>query len=540
MKAGRLLANAARPTAGKATGRFIRGRETPVSPAANCLMGIDSGTQSTTVCVWTPSGRRVARASAPLAVRTPRPGWAEQDGRSWWSSTRRAVGEALRHVSAARIAAVGLAYQRETFGLLGRRERFLRPGILWLDVRSTDEVEAIAAKVGRKRYHRLTGKPLDVTSAAARLLWLRRHEPQSLDATATWADVGACIARKLTGRFATCVAGTDTCGLISLRRRDWIEPLLRFVGLRRGQMPELVDPGDVIGRVSRAASAATGLPEGLPVVAAGGDGQVFGVGVGAARPYRASLSLGTSIVLGLPSPRAVTSPFCRTLIAPASRYLLESVLQAGTFLLRWFTNRFGPRPDATEADWDRQAARIPPGCEGLLTLPNWWGVRFPRTLPDVRGATLGWSNHHTMGHFYRSLLEGLSFELRRLVGELRAALPRRVRRTIRAGGGGARSRVWPQMLAHVLDCSIETTPETEATALGAAILAGVGVGLFRDIPAACAAMCRRKQRFSPDRRKVRLYGRLYDEVYLPLFSATAGLSQALRRTCRPDGPAAAT
>jgi len=498
----------------------------PRKPA--CLMGIDSGTQSTTVGVWTTRGRRLARAAAPLTVRTPRPGWAEQDPRLWWSSTRKAMRAAVEQVPNADIQAVGVAYQRETFTLVDGRGRFVRPGVLWLDVRADREVEQAARDLGRSEYHQRTGKPLDVTSAVARLLWLRRHERAALRQADRFADVGGCLAHKLTGRWATCVAGTDTCGLIDLATRGWAGAHLEYAGLPSTRMPDLIGPGEVIGPLSRRAARQTGLPEGLPVVAAGGDGQVFNVGMHAAGAFRMSLTLGTSIVLGLSCPAPVISPLCRTLIAASGRgYLLESVLQAGTYLLRWFVERFGA-PGETEADWDRRIARIPPGCEGLVTLPNWWGVRFPQTLPDARGATLGWSNHHTAAHFYRSLLEGTSMELRRLIEAYRELFPRRVRRTIHAGGGGARSRPWTRILTDATGCPVELPPEPEATALGAAVLAGVGIGRFPSVRAACAAMCRAPRRLGPDPARRRTYRALFEDVYVPFLAQTASLCGKLR------------
>ena len=498
-----------------------------MSRRGTCLMGIDSGTQSTTVCVYSATGRRLARASAPNAVRTPRPGWAEQDARSWWSSTRSAIRGALEQVPARRIAAVGLAYQRETFALLDGRGRPVRPGILWLDVRADEEVEQIAREIGPGRYHRRTGKPLDVTSAAARLLWLRRHERAALAAAKTWMDVGGYLAGKLTGRWATCVAGADTCGLVDLHKRDWIDDYVAPAGLKRGHLPELVEPGAVIAGICRAAARQTGLSEGLPVIAAGGDGQVFNVGMNAAGAYETSLTLGTSIVLGVSCPKAPISPLFRTLLSASGGYLLESVLQAGTYLLRWFVEQFG----GTESSWDRQIARIPPGCEGLVTLPNFWGIRFPKALPDARGATLGWSNHHTPAHFYRSLLEGLSFELRRLLTAYRAMFPRQLRRAIHVGGGGTRSRHWRGILADVTGSAIRPAREDEAVALGAAVLAGVGIGRFADARRGAAAMVRLREPVAPDRGRGRLYGRLYADVYARLLEATADVSAALRRLC---------
>ncbi len=488
------------------------------------LIGIDSSTQSTTVGVWTARGRRVAGASAPLAVRTPRPGWAEQDPRLWWRSTRQALRDAVGQIDPAAVAAVGVAFQRETFTLADARGRFVRPGILWLDVRAGKQVERVASDLGRDAWHAATGKPLDITSAAARMLWLGEHEPDALDRCDRWVDVGAALARRLTGRWATCPAGADTSGLIGLESRDWLDDHAALGGLTRARLPELVGPGETIGPLTKAAARTTGLPAGVPVVAAGGDGHVFNVGVGASAAWRTSLTLGTSVVLGVASPRPLINPLFRTLLAASGRgYLLESVLQAGTYLLRWFVQQFG----GDEAAWDRRAARVPPGCAGLVTLPNWWGLRFPEARPDVRGATVGWSNAHGPEHLYRSLLEGTSLELRRLLASYADALPRRPRGAIAAGGGGTRSRFWPQLLADATGRRVEMPRERDATALGAAVLAGVGAGVFATAARGCEAMCGVRRRLGPDRRRATLYACLYEEVYAPLLEQTAGLSEKL-------------
>ncbi len=504
--------------------------------APELLIGIDSSTQSTKACAWTTEGRRVTEGASPQRVDSPRPGWAEQDPRLWWRSTRAALRKALADVNPRRIAALGLAWQRETFALADERGRFVRPAILWLDVRADQEVRQLEREIGRDAYHQETGKPLDVTSALARLVWLKQHEPGALERAARWVDVGGELAYRLTGRYATCSAGADTCGLVSLKRRRWVEPYLERAGLAPNQLPDLVEAGEVVGRVSRKAARETGLPEGLPVVAAGGDGHVFSLGMGATRPGEETLTLGTSIVLGLKSREAHLSPLFRTLIAPGGGYLLECVLQSGTYLLRWFADRFAGRGRQGEAYWDREAARIPPGAEGLVTLPHWWGVRFPEPLPDARGVTLGWSNHHTRAHFYRSLLEGATMEVRRFDRQLRRRLEAgRIGRTLRLGGGGAEGPVWPQLLADALDRPVVRGREREATSLGAAVLAGVGEGVFRSVRAACRAMVRMEEPLRPDRGRAGFYDRLYKEVYAPLLPATADLSAALRRLSS-DGP----
>ncbi|MHC4248646.1 MAG: xylulokinase, partial [Planctomycetota bacterium] len=469
------------------------------------LVGIDSSTQSTTACVWSASGKLLSRGSARQKVSTPRPGWAEQDPRGWRRALHRALRSALDGVDVRGLAAAGIAFQRETFALADARGKWVRPAILWLDVRASAEVEHLAREIGPDAYHELTGKPLDVTSALARLLWLRRHELAALKRAARWVDVGSAVAEALTGRRATCVAGVDTCGLTGLASRDWIEPYFDLAGMERAHFPDLVEPGAVIGRVTRAAARATGLPEGLPVVAAGGDGHVFSVAMGACLPPQrqatgqgaASLTLGTSVVLGLASREPLVTPLVtplfRTLIGAGGGYLFECVLQSGTYLLRWFVERFvrgRGKKGRDEAEWDELARAIPPGADGLVTLPSWWGVRFPERAPDARGATIGWSDHHTPAHFYRSLVEGLSFELRRTFDELGGALGRRLASEVRTGGGGAKSRIWPSILADVLGRRVALAREAEATSLGAAVLAGVGAGVFGNAREGAKSMAR--------------------------------------------------
>lgn len=493
-----------------------------------CLLGIDASTQSVTACVWTLDGRLVGKGSTPLAVDRPRPGWAEQDPARWWAGTRRAVRRALAGLDAGRVAGVGVAYQRETFALVDGKGRFVRPGILWLDIRAEGEVGELAKLVGRSAYHRRTGKPLDVTSAAARLLWLGKHEPGALRRTARWVDVGGELAYRLTGRYATCVGGTDTCGLVSLRSRRWVERYLAAGGLTPAQCPDLVEPGEVIGAVRGVAARATGLTAGTPVVAGGGDGNVFPLGMGVTGVHRLSLSLGTSIVSGFTSPDPVIDPMFRTLIAPGG-YLLECVLQSGTYLLRWFVENFATSRLKTESAWDRAAAGIPVGSEGLVTLPNWWGVRFPENLPAARGVTLGWSDHHTPAHFYRSLLEGLTMEIRRSIDQMGGAVPIEPGGAIAVGSGGARSGTWTRVLADGLGRTVVRSSESEPTAMGAAMLAGVGVGCFRSLSGAAKRMAGRRERIRPRKRSADFYSHLYREVYLPLFESTTPISSRLRK-----------
>lgn len=488
------------------------------------FLGLDSGTQSAKAGIWDLQGRCMARAARPLSVDTPADGWAEQDPREWWDSARGALAEAAAQVDASAIAGIGVAFQRETFALLGDDGRAVRPGILWLDIRASAEVEEAARRVGAAAYHQRTGKPLDVTSVLPRMLWLAGHEPDVLTRCGRWTDVGAYLLEKLTGTPATCVAGADTSGLVDIRTRWWAPDILAAAGLDTMKMPGLFEPGRIVGALSREAAQATGLREGTPVVLAGGDGQAFATGLGARAGKGFTLTLGTSVVLGASSPTSSISSLYRTLIAarPDRQYLLESVIQAGTYINRWFAENFGGAENSAEAQG--AVARIPPGSEGLVTVPHWWGVRFPESLPQARGATLGWSHLHTRAHFQRSLLEGVAFELKKLVIDFQNENAGQVEPRITAAGGGARSSAWLRIICDVIGMPLSLAAEPEPAALGAACLAAIGAGAHPDLDTASQAMIETGETLQPDTETSARYEALFRAVYLPLREAALRIS----------------
>jgi len=485
------------------------------------VLGLDSGTQSAKACVWDLHGHCHARASRPLTVSTPQEGWAEQDPAEWWQSARAAIAEAASEVDPSRIAAMGVAFQRETFTLLDDSGSALRPGILWLDIRAGAEVEEASRRLGADAFHRRTGKPLDVTSVVPRMLWIARHEPGVFARARSWADVGSFLFGKLTGTPATCVAGADTTGLVDMAARWWAPDILSCAGLDGVRMPGLFEPGAVVGSLTREAAEATGLLRGLPVVAAGGDGQALAVGLGAGAGRGFTLTLGTSVVLGLPRAASSVSKLYRTLISarPDRQYLLESVIQSGTYILRWFEETFGRAGPSVDEDGERKVSALSPGSDGLITIPHWWGVRFPESMPEARGAMLGWSHRHTRAHFLRSILEGVAFELRKLVQDFQEELPGSAALPVTACGGGTRSRAWLRILCDTLGATIVLNEDPEPAALGAAILSAEAIGAFPDVDTAARAMIHTGETLNPDPGAASRYEALFRGSYLPLREA---------------------
>jgi xylulokinase len=491
------------------------------------LLGIDCGTQSAKAGLWSLGGEAAGRGACSLEVSSPHPGWAEQDPREWWRSTCTAIRAACVEVDPGKVTAVGVAWQRESFTLVDMLRQPVRPGILWLDIRAGAEVGELADYAAG--LHAETGKPVDVTVSLPRIAWLRKHEPELFGQQVSWADVGCRLFEALVGRRATCVAGADTAGMIGLASRAWSPAALARAGLEAQDVPELVEPGAVVGGLTEEAAQETGLRPGTPVIAAGGDGQVFASAAIGGDPDGSSLTLGTSVVLGIPAREPSVSPLYRTLFAalPDRSYLLEAVIQSGTYLLTWLEALLGSSRGAGLGAWEAEARALPPGAEGLVTVPHWWGTRFPRAAPDARGATLGWSNHHTRAHLYRSVLEGVAFELRSYREAIAGGAPGLARSRLTVGGGGARSGLWRAIIRDVLGVELAVVEEPEPVALGAAILAAVGAAEVSGFPEAHRRFVRPGPASMPDARARGRYERLYSEVYVPLRRSAVELSARL-------------
>lgn len=430
--------------------------------STDLVVAVDCSTTAAKAVVHDADGP-VAQAARPLRTDQPHPTWHEQDARSWWTATRDALADVIGKVDPAEVRAICLTHQRETFVCTDEVGEPLRPAILWLDGRAHAEI----AELGSAQVHELSGKPPDTTPAIYKLAWLVRHEPEVLAATARVADVHAYLAHRLTGRWVSSDASADTLGLMDLARRTWSEELVALAGLRTDQLPEVVPAGQVVGPLTDDVATGLGLPGPVPLVAGIGDGQAAGLALGASEPGVAYLNLGTSMVMGITAGEYRWDPAFRTLAAAApGQFVLETVLNAAAYLASWSREQFG----GDIADLETSAAAIAPGAEGLLTLPYWNAAQTPYWDPLARGAVVGWHGRHTPAHLYRSVLEGVAFELRLHLDRLEAATGAAVTH-IRAVGGGARSPLWTRILADVTGRPVRVCSAGEVSAAGAALLA---------------------------------------------------------------------
>jgi xylulokinase len=372
----------------------------------------------------------------------------------------------------------------------------IRPALLWNDQRTAAECAEIERRVGSERLRRIAGHPALTGFQAPKVLWLRAHEPAAYARVRQVLLPKDFIRFRLTGgraRDASDAAGTL---LLDLALRDWSDELLGALEIPRAWLPQVHEGPEVTGRVSTAGAAASGLPEGLPVVAGGGDNAAAAVGCGVVHPGTGFVSLGTSGVLFVPSARLEIDPggalhaFCHAV--PGQYHLMGVILSAGG-ALRWYRDVIGAPgvagggDDAYEALM-AAAAEVAPGAEGLTFLPYLAGERTPHMDPDARGAWIGLSLAHERRHLVRAVLEGVGFALE-------DALVLMDRLGVRpeqlyAVGGGARSAVWRRILAAILGLPLQRLAVEEGPALGAALLAAVGAGVHADVAAAVDAAVR--------------------------------------------------
>jgi xylulokinase len=458
------------------------------------FLGIDVGTGGTRALVIDQSGSVVSSASEehqPFA--SPQIGWAEQDPTDWWRASGVAVSHALRQgsVRAEQIACVGFSGQMHGAVLLDAQGSVVRPALIWCDVRTEKQAQELTSLIGAERLRQLTCNPALTNFTLTKCLWVRENEPENWSRVCSLMLPKDYVRFRLTGERATDLADASGTLLLDVANRRWSQQILDFVQMDRSLLPALYESPEICGQISEAGATATGLIAGTPVVAGAGDQAANAIGIGVVSPGAVSATIGTSGVVlaatNLPAldPEGRVHTFCHGM---ANRWLVMGVTQAAGLSLRWFRDQFGMANGHRESyeDLTAEAAKIPAGAEGLLWAPYLMGERTPYLDANARAMLVGLTASHTRAHVIRAILEGVAFSLRDTFTIFeQIAVPVK---TIRLGGGGARSPLWRQIQADVYSHEVETVAVEEGAAYGAAILAGVGAKAWPTVDAACAAV----------------------------------------------------
>ena len=456
------------------------------------VIGSDSSTAATKATAWTRDGRLIAEGRAPIPMANPGLDRFEQNPEDWWASTVSALRALCAQVDKSRIAAVSISNQRETFALFRQDGRAVRPGMVWLDQRAVRQTEDLARVMGTDRLHGICGKPVDVLVPVNRMIWIRENEPDSLAAADLYSDVHGYLSFRLTGLWTTAIASADPSGMLDIQTRTWSQEILDAAGVPATMMPALAAAGTSIGKVTADAAAATGLPEGIPLIAGGGDGQCAATGAGAVTPSQAYMNLGTAIVSGVYSPVYAHDLAFRTETAVADHgYIFETVLKAGTFLIDWFARELAGIADKDRAAFlkeiETEAAASPIGAGGVVLLPFWQASMTPHWDAKARGVIAGLSGSTKRGDLYRALLEGLALNQAFAIERVAQAMGTQIK-GITAIGGGTASSLLMQIVADTTNLPVSKADVTEASALGAAMCAAKGVGWYASLQDAVQGM----------------------------------------------------
>jgi len=494
------------------------------------VLGIDISTTGVKALLANERGDVIGTATNGLSFSTPRPLWSEQHPADWWKSAVESIRNVLQDTGlrGGDVCAVGLTGQMHGLTLLDASGEALRPAILWNDQRAGPQCDEIRRRLGRDRLIQITGNDALTGFTAPKALWVRDHEPAVFDKVRQILLPKDYVRWRLTGEYATDLAGAAGTLLLDIKARDWSGVVLEALGLPQAWLPPTHEGPEVTGEISPGAAAATGLAPGTPVVAGGGDQAAQAVGVGAVRPGTVALTLGTSGVVFASTDRPFVEPdgrlhaFCH---AVPGRWHLMAVMLSAAGSLRWYRDGLAPGTDYESLL--APAASVTPGSEGLVFLPYLTGERTPHPDPLARGAFLGLTVRHTQAHLTRAVLEGVAFGLRESF-ELMRDTGATVTKQVRISGGGARSDLWRQIIADVLDEELVSVNTAEGAAYGAALLAGVGAGIWRDVDTACAEAVRQTGLTVPNARAAGRYGQMYS-LYQGLYPALAELSHELSR-----------
>ena len=476
------------------------------------FLGMDVGTGGTRVVIVDGAGKLMGTASCAHApFHAEHPGWAEQDPEDWWHAAKEAIHGALACTLEPReeIAAIALTGQMHGAVMLDEAGAVLRPALIWCDTRTQPECDWLTEKIGYERLIELTCNPALPNFTLTKLLWVKTHEPEIFQKIKHVMCPKDYVRYRMTGEFAIDVQEASGTLLLDVAHRRWSREVADAAGIEMSWLPKLYESPEICAHISEEAAGLTGLKAGTPVAAGAGDQGAGAVGMGILQPGSVSATIGTSGVVFAATAEPTKDPkgrlhtFCH---AVPGEWHVMGVTQSAGLSLHWLRETFfaGQTYD-TLSDG---AAKVPAGCEGLEWAPYLLGERTPHLDPEVRAAFAGIGVQHGPAHFVRAVLEGVAYSLEdtfALFGELGIPV-----NEIRLGGGGARGTLWRKIQAAVYGHTVEILKAEEGGAFGCALMAGVGVGHWKDLDEACGQAIEVAQRIEPDEADVTAYKAGYE------------------------------
>jgi xylulokinase len=483
------------------------------------MLGVDIGSSNMKVDFVDTTGRILGSASRELLTTYPRPDWAEQDPEEWFLALQQCAADIFdkQGCNRADLGAICITAAAHTPVLLGKDDRILRPAILWTDRRSAEECAILNQQHGEHIYQAAFHK-VTPTWTLPQLFWLKRHEPEVASVVERLFVAKDYLRYRLTGVWATDVIDAQGTLLYDYEKEEWSKDICGFIDWPLHTLPPVRATTDCAGVVTAQAARATGLPEGVPVIMGGSDTALEDYGAGAIEHGQGIIKIATAGNVNIMSnaPRKHPLLFNYRQVIPRLWNVLTGTL-SGAQVHKWLRDQFFTELTVNDqeksnafATIDKLAGQISPGSDGLLFHPYLMGERTPYMDPFLRGDYLGITIRHTRAHFVRALYEGISFSLLDCKNVYKSVGMEMA--DIRLIGGGAKSPLWRQILCDVIGQEL-MVPQNHDASFGAALVAGVGAGLFPDAEDAVSKCVRISVRHQPDMRQHERYMKLFD-LYL--------------------------
>ncbi len=498
--------------------------------AKHLLLGIDIGTSGCKITAFNFQGDVVASQTETYATFYPAVNWVEHDPLHWWNAVCKGINGMIRSgkLHPREIAAIGVAGLSWSWVPMDEGGRPLRRVMIWLDRRAEGPVQWMKEQAGEERLFSLSGNPIDPAYGTPKILWLKEHEPEVYRKTHQFLQSNSYIVYKLTGAYTQEYSQAYAFHFFNMSQGRYDEQMAETLGINLEKFPPLSPCHAVVGTVTTAAAQETGLVPGTPVVAGGLDAACCTLGAGVIQPgqtqEQGGQAGGMSIVLDKPRmhPRLILGYH----VVPGL-WLLQGGTVGGSGTLRWFREELGAYEEQLGQErgispfvvMSEEAARIRPGSDGLIFLPYMAGERSPIWDSNARGVFFGLSFNKTRAHMIRAMMEGVGYSLRH---NLETALEAQAETEFLVSvGGAANSAVWTQLKADIIGKVIQVPFSDHATTLGAAILAGVGVGVYRDFASAVKETVRIQRIHEPNPINHQIYTRYY-QLYLKLYQQLKG------------------
>lgn len=501
------------------------------------VIGVDIGTSGTKTVLFDEKGTSIESYLVEYPMFQPKIGWAEQDPEDWWNATYTSIKEVITNsgINPEDIKGVGLSGQMHGLVLLDNENKVLRNSIIWCDQRTVAEAADLTEKIGHERLVEITGNPALTGFTAAKILWVQKNEPEIYAKTAKILLPKDYIRFKLTGEFATEVSDASGMQLMDIKNRCWSDEILEKLDIDKNLLGKMYESCEVTGTVHKEAAALSNLSEGTIVVGGAGDQAAGAVGNGIVKSGIVSSTIGTSGVVfaHMDDIQIDKAGRIHTLChAVPGKWHVMGCTQGAGLSLKWYRDNFCHAEIDTAVGMgvdpyflmDKQAEKIEPGCEGLMYLPYLMGERSPHNDPNAKGVFFGLSAKHTKYDMLRAVMEGVSYSLNdcmEVVKEMGIDASE-----VRASGGGGKSKLWRQMQADMFGCDINTINVSEGPALGVALLASVGAGIYSSVPEACEATISVKETLKPIPENIDCYNK-YFPIYKDIYKALKPQFQAV-------------